>query len=251
MEAEATQGLGQIRVFGTLSGLAATAVWLALPRPVRLTPLALGVVIAGVVIWVGLAAGRPFGKGAPLLAGRDQTDESRRDLVRGLGRAAILGGLLGALVLGALLFLLVPLEPSLATRLSARAGLPIWTRFAIAVEASILEELFFRLLLVSGAVWVIGRGWRKAPPPPAKAVVWMGILISAMAFAAAHLPNWLAATTPTTILIGSVIALNGLAGIVFGQVYWRWGIEAAILAHFAGDLVTQVLGSRLVSLAGG
>jgi hypothetical protein len=31
------------------------------------------------------------------------------------------------------------------------------------------------------------------------------------------------------------ITLNGLAGIVFGWLYWKRGFEAAVLAHFAAD----------------
>ena len=37
------------------------------------------------------------------------------------------------------------------------------------------------------------------------------------------------------------VVLNSLAGIAFGWLYWRRGLEAAMIAHFAADLVLHVL----------
>ena len=45
----------------------------------------------------------------------------------------------------------------------------------------------------------------------------------------------------------AVLLLNGVAGGFLGLVYWRWGIEAAIAAHFAADLVVQGVGPRLLA----
>jgi hypothetical protein len=44
-----------------------------------------------------------------------------------------------------------------------------------------------------------------------------------------------------------VLLLNGLGGQLFGWIYWRWGLPYAILSHFAGDVVVQGLGPRLLS----
>jgi membrane protease YdiL (CAAX protease family) len=35
--------------------------------------------------------------------------------------------------------------------------------------------------------------------------------------------------------------LNSLAGLVFGWLYWRRGLKAAMVAHFSADLVLHVL----------
>jgi hypothetical protein len=39
--------------------------------------------------------------------------------------------------------------------------------------------------------------------------------------------------------------LNGIAGLVFGWLYWRNGLVAAMVAHTSADVVLHVL-SRLV-----
>jgi hypothetical protein len=45
----------------------------------------------------------------------------------------------------------------------------------------------------------------------------------------------------------SVLTLNGIARMVLGHLYWRWGIESAVLAHFAADMVVQGIGPRLLA----
>jgi membrane protease YdiL (CAAX protease family) len=35
--------------------------------------------------------------------------------------------------------------------------------------------------------------------------------------------------------------LNGLAGVAFGWLYWKRGLESAIVAHFSADIILHVL----------
>jgi hypothetical protein len=41
----------------------------------------------------------------------------------------------------------------------------------------------------------------------------------------------------TATIIARVLLLNGIAGVVFGNLFWRFGLETAILAHFIADLI--------------
>lgn len=43
-----------------------------------------------------------------------------------------------------------------------------------------------------------------------------------------------------------VLVFNGLGGLILGWLYWRWGLQHAMLCHFAGGVVIQWLGPRLV-----
>ena len=47
---------------------------------------------------------------------------------------------------------------------------------------------------------------------------------------------------PSPIVIARTLLLNLLPGILFGFVYWRWGLEYAILSHFWADIVLHVIG---------
>jgi hypothetical protein len=45
----------------------------------------------------------------------------------------------------------------------------------------------------------------------------------------------------TTTIVVRTILLNALAGVVFGDLYARWGLEHAMVAHFCGDIVLHVI----------
>jgi hypothetical protein len=149
--------------------------------------------------------------------------------------------------LGVIVFVLRPIEPAIAARLRSRADAPFWMPLALAFESSVLEEVVFRLFLMSCLVWLIARGWRRDVREAAPLVIWSSIMISSAAFGLAHLPAWFTVAARTPLLVGSVLVLNGVAGIALGRVYWQWGLEAATVCHFAADLAVQGLGPRLVA----
>jgi len=35
--------------------------------------------------------------------------------------------------------------------------------------------------------------------------------------------------------------LNGIGGMVFGWLYWKKGLEFAIISHFSADIVLQII----------
>jgi hypothetical protein len=105
----------------------------------------------------------------------------------------------------------------------------------------VAEEIMARwglMTLVSWlAWWLAGR-----PAAPPGAVYWIGILAAALAFAASHLPFLYALTgSPPHWLLALVLAGNGIAGVAFGWLYWRAGLEAAIMAHALAHVVATLL----------
>jgi membrane protease YdiL (CAAX protease family) len=233
------------RSFAFLFGLSLLALFIAAPQPPNPIDLAIGAVLSAGLIALGLRAAAPFGRGAPLLERLGQRDFNWGSHGRHLVWALLAGTLLGAVLL-LLLLLLISIEPRLSARFAARANQPFWMPVALAVEASILEELIFRLFLMSGLVWLLTRFHRTDQVQPSAVIFWVALGVSALGFGLVHLPSWLAVVDPTAVLVTVVLVLNGLGGLLLGQVYWRWGIEAAILCHFAGDMMIQSIGPRLV-----
>ena len=219
------------------------ALWLASPRPIRPGFFLLAAVIGGLAVGLGLAAARRVGTGAPILDGTVRAPLAARRLAISVA----VGAACGAVLLAVLVYGLVPIEPALATRLRARIEAPSWLPWALAVESSILEEFALRLFLLSSLAWLLARGWRNVRAPVSSVASWSAIAVSSLVFAAVHLPAWVATTNPTGVLIASVLTLNGVAGMVLGYLYWRWGIESAVLAHFAADMVVQGIGPRLLA----
>jgi len=69
----------------------------------------------------------------------------------------------------------------------------------------------------------------------------------AVAFGLAHLPATAAVGLSLNALVVSrAIVLNGLGGIVFGWLYWRRGLESAMVCHFTADVVLHVILAAVV-----
>ena len=78
-------------------------------------------------------------------------------------------------------------------------------------------------------------------------VAWPANVLAALAFGLLHLQHLaqLGAATPTSIAV--TLLLNGIVGVVCGWLYWRRSLVAAILAHFAVDLILHVVSPAIGS----
>jgi len=95
----------------------------------------------------------------------------------------------------------------------------------------ITEELLLRWGVMSFLVWL---GWKlvgSSKDSPPGAVVWAAIFLSAILFGVGHLPAMAAMVPLTTIIVFRTVFLNAIGGIVFGWLYWRYSLEAAMVAH--------------------
>lgn len=235
------------RLFAALLAMGGLALFLAVPRPLSAAVLVIVGVAFAVAVALGLLAGRSANLGAPLLEawlyGTPMPEKTWARLSGGFLAGAGLGG---ALVI-ALRFVLIPAEPALRARFVDEAGSPGWKQWVIAFDSAILEELFFRLLILSCFVWLARRLTAAAAGPPAALTLWVPNLLAALAFALAHVPRWLALAPGDLAVPATVVALNVAAGLLFGYLFVRRGIETAMVAHFAADVVLHVLGPSLLA----
>jgi hypothetical protein len=110
----------------------------------------------------------------------------------------------------------------------------------------VLEELAFRLLLFSFLVWLLGKIWRNPQVFASAGILWLANAVIAIGFGLAHLPHWSAIATLTPLIVATIVFLNSIGGLTFGYLYWRKGLEAAMLAHFIADIVLHVFGPGLI-----
>jgi hypothetical protein len=61
-----------------------------------------------------------------------------------------------------------------------------------------------------------------------------------------HLPATAAVAPLTPLLVARALVLNGVAGIAFGYLYWRHGLEAAMVGHMSAHVVLQIPGVILL-----
>ncbi|MFB6069489.1 MAG: type II CAAX prenyl endopeptidase Rce1 family protein [Halanaeroarchaeum sp.] len=247
-----------LRQFVVLVGAGLVAYLLGLPytmalSPVGVTPspLTVGVavlqtaVLLAVAVGVGQYFGSPVGLGAPVvtaaLSGEAVPDRIRSFAPRSIGWGAAVGVALLVLDVG---LLVATGRPTVVQGLP-----PLWTRALAAFYGGVFEELLLRFGLVSFFVWVSWKLVRADDGGPTEAAVWAAIAVAAVIFALGHLPIVVASGGSITpyLLVRSLL-LNGLAGVVFGWLYWRDGLVAAVLAHFTADVVLHVVGLSVLDL---
>jgi hypothetical protein len=192
---------------------------------------------------VGILTARRLGLGAPYL----EALLYRRPLPEGWQRALVTGSLTG-LAAGAVLLALVgvfsPLLEQIPELTNLSGSMPnAWQGFLASISAGINEEVLLRLFLLSVLAWlaqaVLLR--RRAGRPPL-GILWGANVLAAVIFGLAHLPNLAAlGVAVTPFLLFYIVLLNGLAGLAFGWLFWTYGLESAILAHFFTDIVLHVL----------
>ncbi|MFZ5435118.1 MAG: type II CAAX prenyl endopeptidase Rce1 family protein [Bacillota bacterium] len=71
--------------------------------------------------------------------------------------------------------------------------------------------------------------------------VWISIVATAVAFGLAHLPLTAAIVPLGPLVVARAILLNGVGGLFFGYLYWKHGLEAAIVSRFTADVMLHVI----------
>lgn len=94
----------------------------------------------------------------------------------------------------------------------------------------ITEELMLRYGLMTLLVWI---GVKIVKRPLRAPGMWIAIALAAVIFGALHLPAMSQAGLLTPLVALRTIALNALLGCTAGWLYWRRGLESAIIAHMA------------------
>lgn len=111
---------------------------------------------------------------------------------------------------------------------------PIWQKLLASVYGGVAEEILMRLFLMMFFVWVGVKLFKQVKPSKINIVV--SIFLAAIIFGLGHLPITASITTITPIVIARAIILNGIGGVVFGWLFWKKGLESAIIAHFTADI---------------
>jgi hypothetical protein len=203
-------------------------------------------VLFSVVILVGLLAANRVGLGLPILEARLQGEAVGRK-IKSILLPSILLGVIGSLLVIALDSLVF--MPMLMTELGDKTASlnqealqpAAWKGLLASFYGGIAEEILLRLGLMSVLVW-LGRFVSKAEDGrPTLAVLWIANILAAVLFGLGHLPATAALFPITPLVVTRAIVLNGFVGIVAGYLYFKHGLEAAMLSHFSADIVLHVI----------
>lgn len=182
----------------------------------------------GVLLVIAVAAGTwlapRIALGTPVI---DAALTGHRLSGHALGSGA-LGFGLGVLSAGAVVALDVLVFGPLGPRTQIMAVVstpPLWTAGLAALYGGLTEEILLRFGAMSLLAWLL----TKAVSGPA--AYWTAIIGAAVGFGLWHLPAIAALLPLTPLVVTRALVLNGLAGVAFGWLYWRRGLEAAMVAH--------------------
>lgn len=206
----------------------------AIPVPTWIVVLAQSLqsgVICWLLAWLGLSAGAKYGLDAPWL--RAKLYHLPAPVIRSAWWLAATAGLLSGVAV-----VLIDAWLHHGGLHGGSAAGAVWRGALASFYGGIAEEIISRLGVMSVLVWLLAAlaGHRAKP--------WVfvtAIVIAALLFGAGHLPAAFASGMQASVAsIGRILALNGLVGVVCGVLYWRKGLEHAMVAHFCADLVLHV-----------
>lgn len=200
-------------------------------------------VLLAVVIAIGMILSERVGLQMPLI--RNWVAGRRPRNVRAVALPGIaVGAAVGAVLVGieATFFL-----RHLPAAMRPAFEIALWKRLlAGVVYGGITEELLMRLFLVSLAAWLFSRRWKTREGLPTTGAFWTAIALVAIVFGLGHLPATSLMTPLTPLIVARALVLNGVAGIAFGWLFWKYGLEAAMLGHMSAHVVMQAPGVMLL-----
>jgi len=115
------------------------------------------------------------------------------------------------------------------------------------------EEVMMRFGLLTLVVWLgvriatrkTARASSEETPEATRTAILaplnvIAIVVVALVFAAGHLPAASAIAPLTAEVVLRILLLNAVAGLVFGWLYWKASLEAAMLAHATVHVVFAI-----------
>ncbi len=147
----------------------------------------------------------------------DEIASTRKDLWIILKRQFIYGVPIG--MIGALVAYLV--APDFITYLKSFPQL-------MRLFGGLYEEIIMRWGIMTLIVWIIWRTIQKGKGIPQKLLLWSGIILSQILFASGHILNLIKFGIANPFW--SVVTIF-IVSFPWGWLYWKRGIESAIIAH--------------------
>ena len=149
---------------------------------------------------------------------------------------AIVGGMV--LILSDLLLF----GPRCQVIMDSYAVKPTLTYIVAAVlYGGVIEEVMLRLFMMSLVAFILHKlFWRKREQTPVAALVAANIL-SALLFAAGHLPATQMMMGLTPMIIFRCFLLNGGIGLLLGWLYRKYGLRYAMIAHGGCHVVSKLI----------
>ena len=153
---------------------------------------------------------------------------------------SVVGALFGSIII--ILLELFVFTPLMGTPTNELPSTNWWQGLLASLYGGITEELMLRLFGMTFIVWLLAKVTKKNKSNIPNSFYYVAILVVAIIFGLGHLPATLEVFGElSAILVTRALVLNGLLGLWFGYLYWKKGLEYAIIAHISADIFIHVL----------
>lgn len=187
-------------------------------------------ILFSILIYLGLFFAKKINFKTPLIEAILGKSENS-NVFKGVLGISILWGIFAAV----LIYVLDPIFTMNGVGISTHDNLaPVWQKLLAAVYGGVTEEIVMRLFLMTFFIWVGMKLFRK--DQPTKTGIIVSIVIAAIVFGLGHLPITASITKIDFLTVTRAIILNGIGGVIFGYLFWKKGLESAMIAHFTTDI---------------
>ncbi|AFH59399.1 CPBP family intramembrane glutamic endopeptidase [Paenibacillus caseinilyticus] len=126
---------------------------------------------------------------------------------------------------------------------------PAWWQGLLSMfYGGITEELLLRLFAMTLIVWLLSKITGRTGARIPSGYFWCAILLSTLLFGIGHLPAAAGLYGAlNAVIVARILILNGLLGIWFGYLYWKKGLEYAMVSHMSADLCLHVVFASISS----
>jgi hypothetical protein len=197
-----------------------------------------GLLIA-IAVYFGLQASRAIGLRLPIFEAFLEGQPVVPVLLSALPIALLVGFGAGAAIMGLERYYFQPRLPEAFHNVTAKQ--PTWTRALACFYGGIYEELLLRLFVMSGLIWLLGRLWPSPAGQISLVVFWAANSIATLLFGLGHLPATARIARLTPLIVSRALILNGLAGLFLGVLFFQFGLEFAMIAHFCMDIMIHLV----------
>lgn len=184
-----------------------------------------GLVLGAAGIWLGKKVG----------LWKDERHITKKPLLAAL-IISLIGGL--ALIFPDLLFF-GKYEQALLDMYAVKPTIPYL--LATVTYGAVIEEIMLRLFMMSLVAFVLHLLFERKREGTSTAVLVAANVVSALLFAAGHLPATEILFGLTPMIVFRCFLLNGVFGLAFGWLYHRFGLRYAMIAHGGCHVVSKLI----------
>ena len=112
---------------------------------------------------------------------------------------------------------------------------------AAILYGGVIEEVILRLFLMSLMAFLLFKVFQRKRETPSTAILVGANLLSAILFAAGHLPATFVLLGDSPMILFRCFLLNGSFGLLFGWLYRKYGLRYAMIAHGGCHIVSKLI----------